>query len=87
MCSSDKKCREVTCSLFCESLLGKAKKVLLNIISIRKSLFCIYFQHTNLHMKFTKLAYANRIMQKSCMQISVLKVDEEEVFPYRDNDL
>ena len=30
----------------CEILLVEAKKVLLNIIVIRKNLICIYFQHT-----------------------------------------
>ena len=32
--------------LLCEILLVEAKKVLLNIIVIRKNLICIYFQHS-----------------------------------------
>ena len=57
----------MTVVVLCEILLVEAKKVLLNIIVIRKNLICIYFQHT-----FTS--------SRECK--SVLKVNANEVFPY-----
>ena len=42
----------------------------LKTILIWKNLICIYFQHTNLHMRFTKLVSSKTSLQNHSLQIT-----------------
>ena len=76
----------------CEILLVEAKKVLLNIILIRKNLICIYFQHTFTFATTKRKASgaisgsgnsSTHLLFCSHECKSVLKVNANEVSPYQ----